>query len=152
MSYDITIEEVATQPMVSIRRVTPLEQIGPSIGQIYGELGAFLGAQGIAPCGAPFTRYHGCTDAGMDIEPGMPIAAPTDGAGAILAGTLPGGKAAVYTHTGPYHLLGPAHEAVQAWITEQGLTAAGPPWESYLNDPGQVPESELQTRIFSPLA
>ena len=151
MSYEIEIEETNAQPMVAIRTVAAPEKMGPTMGEIYGKIGAFLGAKGLVPAGPPFARYYGCTDDGFDFEAGMPIAQATDGEGEICAGELPGGKAAATLHTGPYHQLGQAHDACEKWVAENGHEKAGPPWEYYVNDPGEVPENEYQTRVFWPI-
>ena len=151
MSYEIAIEEIQAQPMVAIRTVAPPEQIGPAMGEIYGKLMGYLAGKGIAPTGAPFARYYGCTDDGMDFEAGIPIAEPTTGEGEICADQLPAGKAAVCLHTGPYHELGGAHDALEKWVAENGHETASPPFEYYLNDPGQVAEKDLQTRVFRPI-
>jgi effector-binding domain-containing protein len=38
------------------------------------------------------------------------------------------------------------------WIAEQGLMMATPTWEIYLDDPGEVPEAELRTKVHVALA
>ena len=151
MSYEYEIQTVEAVPTVSIRRVVPMEQIAQAMGEIYGRLAAFTAEHGVQPAGPPYSRYHAITEAGFDLEAGFPLTAAAAGEGYIVAGELPGGRAAVYTHTGSYHKLGDAHAAGAAWVKEQGAEESGGPWEYYISDPGGTPENELQTRIFRPL-
>ena len=84
--------------------------------------------------GVPVTGQHGTTD------------------GDIKGATLPGGPAAFTTHVGPYDKLPEAVTALQQWITQQGLTASGGPWESYITDPGQYPDpKDWKTEVFWPV-
>ena len=41
-----------------------------------------------------------------------------------------------------------AHLAIGKLMNENGLTAAGPVYEIYVNDPTTVKESEIQTDIY----
>jgi AraC family transcriptional regulator len=116
--------------------------------------GVFQYAQrtGAALAGQPFTRYLESGPGLITIEAGMPIAAPGSGDGNILADTLPGGFVATTIHSGPYDGLTAAHAAIQVWIEQQGLAAAGAPWESYVTDPADYPDpADWKTEIFWPL-
>ena len=88
----------------------------------------------------------------VDLECGMPVAAPLKGTDRIRAGELPGGKAATVTHTGPYDQLGQTWEKLMAWMKSEGLEPAGAPWEVYVTDPGREPDSsKWRTDIFFPV-
>lgn len=114
MSHEFEIQNIESTPTIFMRRIVPVEQIGQAIGEIYGRLGAFVGERGIQPAGAPYARYHACTEHGFDLEAGFPLAQAAEGQGDIAAGELPGGPAAVHTHVGSYQNLGAAHEAGEA--------------------------------------
>lgn len=45
----------------------------------------------------------------------------------------------------------PAYHTVMGWISEHGHEIAGPPRETYLNDPQTVPPEELLTRVEFPI-
>lgn len=71
----------------------------------------------------------------------------------LFASALPGRDAVVTIHAGPYESLGDTHIALDRWMSDSGLTAAGGPWEIYLTDPGEVPDQDdWQTKIVWPLA
>ena len=156
MAYSITNKELSPQPVLVVtRRVKPSE-IATTLAEVLGRV--FLHAQqnGMALAGQPFTRYLEWGPGILTIQAGMPISAPGPKASAgddVVADTLPGGPAAVTTHTGPYDKLHEAHAAVQQWIEAQGLTAAGAPWEIYVTDPADYPDpKDWKTDVFWPLA
>jgi len=58
---------------------------------------------------------------------------------------------AATVHRGPYDQVSPAYHAVTSWISENGYEIAGPPRETYLNDPRTVVPEELLTRVEFPV-
>jgi effector-binding domain-containing protein len=84
-----------------------------------------------------------------DDVPNVEVGVLADGAvplaGRVIGSELPGGRAAVITHPGPYAGLDVAHRAVHAWCAAQGLALAGPRWEVYGHWPedGSQPETEV---------
>ena len=48
--------------------------------------------------------------------------------------------------------LDQTHQAIEAWIRAENLSVAGPPWETYLTDPGDHPDPETwETEIVHPV-
>ena len=151
MSYECKIEERAAQPAMSIRTRTPVDKLPEVMGPAYGQIMAYLGEQGAYPAGRPYTAYYNMDMQDLDVEIGMPVAQPLPGAGDVQASEIPAGNAATTIHTGPYKDLGKAYDALQSFMDEQGVEGTGAAYEFYLNDPGEVPHSELQTLIVLPL-
>jgi AraC family transcriptional regulator len=90
------------------------------------------------------------------IEAAMPVSAPVSaqelGDAEIQAGTLPAGPVAFAVHSGSYQTLLQTHAAIEEWIRGQAYEVAGPPWESYVTDPGKHPDpTEWKTEVFWPL-
>ena len=54
-------------------------------------------------------------------------------------------------HQGPYTEVGPVIHAVVDYAVENGYDIVGPVTEVYLNDPAEVPESELLTEVQFPV-
>ena len=73
------------------------------------------------------------------------------GEGEVLAGEIPGGKAAGCLHVGLYDQVGAAYEALQKWMQVNAYTPSGVAYEFYLNDPRSTPVAELQTQVVFPL-
>jgi hypothetical protein len=95
------------QPYVAIRAQVTMGGLGGFAART-GEVFAWLGSRGLAPAGAPFLKYNVIDMARqLEVEAGVPIAAPADGDGEVISGILPAGRYATVTHVGhPSELLG----------------------------------------------
>jgi effector-binding domain-containing protein len=100
MTMNLTVEEWPAQPYVAIRRTITMQtftEIADRLPNVFGR----LAARGIAPVGPPFFRYLMIDmERELDVEAGVPVAAPVDGEREVLAGVLPAGRYAVTTHVG----------------------------------------------------
>lgn len=161
MDYSITTREVTEQPVLVGRCRAPRSGIAASIGEVLPRVFQHAQAHGIALTGPPFVRYLDPGPDTMTFEPGMPVAPITDAAGSddarseagLALEVLPGGTVVTTVHVGPYETLHEAYAAVERWITDAGLTAAGAPWESYLTDPTTVPDpADWKTEVVWPVA
>lgn len=102
--------------------------------------------------GQPYTRYRETGVGLLTIEVGMPVVQAVAGSDDIEAAVLPAGKVAVAMHAGAYEELAESYAALERWIAAQSLTPAGPPWEVYVNDPGEHPDpAAWRTEIFWPV-
>lgn len=147
------------QPYVAVRGTVTMATISTMADRI-PEVFAWLAARGLDPAGPPFLRYlvidmkHE-----LEVEAGVPLAAPVAGDGEIRAGVLPAGRYAAVTHTGPYDGLVPTIADLRRWADDQGLawdmTREGrvERWgcriESYRTDPRQEPDpAAWETDVF----
>ena len=48
---------------------------------------------------------------------------------------------------GPYGEIGPLYEQLTKFISEKGCEPTGVVYEYYYNSPGEIPESELLTKV-----
>jgi effector-binding domain-containing protein len=56
-------------------------------------------------------------------------------------------------HVGSYDGLPATYDRLHEWIHEQGLAEAAGPWESYLDDPGDMSDmSAVRTLVVWPVA
>ena len=148
MEYTVSRKELATQPVLVVRRRVPRAEIAATIAAELPKI--FLHAQqrSIAITGYPITRYLETSVGMVTLETGMRVAAhsgewaASKGEGDVLAEILPGGLAAVTIHSGPYEKLQAAYAALEEWIAANGFQPAGAPWEAYLNDPADHPNSQ----------
>lgn len=151
MNYPCEIINQSPQPTLSVRKTTQVEQLPQEMGAAFGQIAQYLNQIGAAPAGAPYAAYYNMDMQNLDVEMGFPVAEKLPGKGAILSGQMPEGLVGVCLYTGPYQDCGPAYEQLTQFVKDQGYEASGVAYEMYLNDPGETPEAELQTRIVFPL-
>jgi effector-binding domain-containing protein len=151
MESEFSLEHQAPVPTISVRFHAPVRELPQRFAQIFAVLERYMAENGVAPAGPPFAIYHGFGTAELDVEAGFPTPRSLPPRGDIRAAPLPEGMIATCVYTGPYRAAGAAYSALSSWMHGKGLTAAGPFFESYLNDPEVTPESELRTRIAVPV-
>ncbi len=84
------------RPILAIRTATTMDKIGEVMGSLFGEVYGCIQQSGQEPAGMPFSIYHSMDGDAIDLECGMPVAAPTEGMGRADGGYGPrhGGRAA----------------------------------------------------------
>ena len=141
------IDYRAEQPTLGIRIQTPMKGMSKAASKLFKEIDAWAKQQGVTPAGPPYMRYYVIDMTGeMDIEVGIPIAAPLPGDGRVCAGALPAGRYASLVYSGS-GLSG--NKALLDWARANGLTwdrwndpkgdAFRSRYESYLTDPEVEP-------------
>ena len=157
------LEDRNAQHYAGIRTQATLQEMGTGlIPQLHKEVFVWLKAQGVAPSGAPFLRFHVIDmESKLDIEMGWPVASSVSGNGRINAGILPAGRYATIIYTGLENGM-EASKALLDWAAENGLVwdrweaengdTFGSRLETYLTDPADEPdpakwETELAIRL-----
>lgn len=140
-----------------MRRRVRQSEIAAALAEMFPRVMLYAQQTGLAPAGPLFARYLDMGPDVMTMEAGVPVAAsardPQQGQDDVVAGTLPGGLAAVATHMGPYDRLRETHAALQQWVAARGLVPNGAPWESYVTDPGEHPDpKDWKTEVICPVA
>ena len=163
MATAAEIIERPGQPYVAVKARVTMKTIS-AIADRFPEVFGWLGARGIAPAGPPFLKYDMIDMAReLEIEAGVPVAAPADGDGAVFSAVLPAGRYATLTHVGHPSGLYDATARLLRWASEQGLAFdmserdGAEQWagrlEIYLTDPGQEPDMDKwETRLAFKLA
>lgn len=152
MSNQITKKKIDEVPFLYMRKQVKPEEVSTALGSMLPPVFQYATEQGYPFAGYPTTRYVSFGPGLITLEAGMPIAGQPQASGEILAGSLVGGNVASIIHQGPYDTLNEAHEALQRWMMENGEESAGPPWEVYITDPGEVPNpADWQTEVIHPL-
>lgn len=151
--YEIEDRVLVEQPTLVMRGKVAVVEMPQFLGKAYGAVETRLAEVGGTYAGPPFARYRALDEKfeEFEVEAGFPVIAPVDGDEHVASSTLPGGKAAVTWHVGPYEKLGPAYEAVMKWITERNGVPIGDAWEVYHSDPGVEPNPERwRTEVIQP--
>jgi effector-binding domain-containing protein len=158
MSMNLEIVDRAAQPYVAVRRTVTMQTF-PEIADRLPGLFGWLAERGIAPAGPPFFRYLVIDmERELDVEAGIPVAAPVDGDGEVLAGVLPAGRYAAATHVGHPNELVAVTGAFLGEAAAQGLTwdatetERGTRWgcrlELLLTDPAEQPDmTKWETKL-----
>jgi AraC family transcriptional regulator len=129
-----------------------MKAIGEVIGPLYGELFGWLGAKGIPPSGAPWTRYLGMGSDDVEMEVAAPVAVMPGPAGRIVVGEMASCDYLRTLHIGPYETIDAAYNAIVEAMHDRGLMPSGATWEVYLTDPGNEPDpSKWQTMVYCPV-
>jgi effector-binding domain-containing protein len=145
------VRSINERPTLAIRTFTPVGKLSEVMGASYGVIMQVMQFSGAQPAGPPFAMYHNMDMSNLDVEIGFPVAEATQGSGRVKAGKLPGGRAAVTLHVGPYEKIGEAYNRLTAYVTKQGLNPESFCYEFYLNDPAETPPEQLKTEIYFPL-
>ena len=133
------------QPYVAIRGHVTMAEIG-AFAVRTPEVFAWLGTHGLPPAGPPFLKYN-LIDMmrQLEIDNGVPVAAPVDGDGDMVSGVLPAGRYATLTYVGhPSELIGPT-KALLDWAAAQGLT-----WDMSPDSDGERWSSRLEISLTDP--
>jgi len=152
MDQHFEVKEAPAQTILFVRATCKATEIGPTLGRLYGQIGAYLKTEDQKMAGPPLCRYIAMREDAWDLEGGIPVAAPLPGSEEVQCGTLGGCKVVFALHAGPYDRLSQTYDAMRAWMESNGLEAAGAPWDSYITDPGELPDPEdWRTEIFWPV-
>lgn len=142
-------------------RVAALSHVGPyrGLGEAFAQLSRIAAAAGLFRPGVfmlgifyddPRTTPEVELRSDAVILIGEDTAIPEGLAEARIAG----GRYATTTHMGPYRGLADTWGRFMGeWLPESGHEiGAGPSYEVYRNDPSRVPEHQIRTDLYTPLA
>jgi len=133
------------QPYAAIRATVTMADLG-QLAARFGEVFAWLGARGVAPAGAPFFKYNVIDmERELEVEAGVPLAAPVVGDDQMVSGVLPAGQYVTLTHVGPPSELIDANRQLLEWAAEQDLT-----WDVSADDHGERWVSRLEIYLTDP--
>lgn len=146
---DYTIELIAkdAMPALSIRKTVTADHLPMEIKAAYATIASYLTDLGVTEPGKPFVAYYNMDMQNLEVEMGYATSQEYPGFGDINAEEVPAGKWVTFVHKGPYKEMGHGYTAATHWMQEHGIHPTGVVYEFYLNDPAEVPESDLMTRV-----
>jgi len=147
------IVELEPQHAIALRGDVKVADIPAFFERAFVSSAAAAGAAGIEIVGPPFGYYPDMPTETVAIEAGFPVAGPVEPTGDVQALVLPGGRAVVVTHIGPYETMVETYAQLQAWMERENHQPAAGMWESYLSDPHLEPDpAHWRTKIVWPIA
>lgn len=152
--YDVVIKSMEPVRVASIRAVVPTP---PNQGQLWVELGQYLGRNRAHLTGLCFSLYHDeeHKEDNWDIEVCEAISGELEPSGRVQVKTLPASeKAACTVHKGPFTTISQAYDAILKWIDDNGYHITGPCREVYLTPcrDGSQTDPNTVTEIQFPVA
>ena len=115
------IVEKPAQPYAAIVLDLTQPEISQKAPPLIADVIKWIEAHGAKHSGPPFFNYVDFAPGGrMMMHVGMPTKTVLKADAAMTTGTIPGGRYAVVTHTGPYHELHEANMALDTWVRRQG--------------------------------
>lgn len=140
MAYIVEAWRAAAQPIAVVRGRTPSASPSKTIRVLFDAFYSSFTGKG----GLNIVYYPGsCGNGELNIECGVQVESGGNS-------QTPAGMVATTVYFGPYDRMGPAHDAIHQWCSNEGRVLAGPSWEVYghwSDDP-----SQLRTDIFYLLA
>ena len=131
------------------------EAISEALGRAYFQILTFIDENDLSDAGAPLSITHNFSGSELRFDAAIPVrgvnrANPPNDDGVRIGQTYAGTVVRV-RHVGSYRLLNTTHRKISAYLAATGVEQNGPAWESYVSDPGKVPESELLTYVYYPI-
>jgi effector-binding domain-containing protein len=160
-TFAAEVREVEARPTVCVRIQAPANTLQDVFARYPGTVADQIQEAGAEVTGRLFARYHNFSTELVDVEIGIPVAAPIPGlpsvaevpAGEVGSGELPAGRVAVTVHRGSYDGLSATYERLHDWIHASGMSEGSGPWEDYVDDPGDMSDmTDVRTEVFWPLA
>lgn len=147
------VQELAPQPAAAIRAEVPMAEIPSVFDRAFPTVMAAVEAQGAVLAGPPFGYYPRMPDDTVEVVVGFPVSGLFTADGEVVPFELPGGRAIVAVHVGPYDALTSTYAELAGWASAEGLEIADHMWETYLSDPRLEPDpATWQTIVTWPLA
>jgi len=156
---DIEIEHIVVEAadiafLQATSRPEP-EAISSALGKAYFQILTFIDDNDLSDAGAPLSITRSFSGSELAFDAAIPVRGmtedtPRDGAGVRIGQTYAGPVIRV-KHLGSYRLLSGTHRKISAYLAALGIERNGPAWESYISDPGNVPEDDLLTYVYYPI-
>lgn len=129
--------------------------IAAAMGKAYFQILNFIDRNDLADAGAPLSITRNFSGSELAFDAAIPVrglndSTPRNTIGVKIGQTYAGPVIRV-RHVGSYRLLATTHRKISAYLAALGISRNGAAWESYVSDPGNVPENELLTYVYYPI-
>lgn len=157
---DIEIEHMIVDAVdIAFHSTTSVPEpsaMSDAMGAAYFEILSFIDEHGLQEAGAPLSITRSFSGSELLFDAGIPVrglnaTTPRSDASVKIGQTYAGTVIRV-RHTGSYRTLRQTHQKIAAYLAALDIERVGDAWESYVSDPTKVPEAELLTYIYYPIA
>ncbi len=150
----ITVEAAEIAYLSATSRPEPAA-MSEAMGDAYFQILNFIDAHKLQVAGAPLSITRTFSGAELVFDAAIPVrgvtaSTPRDGA-TVKIGMTYAGPVIRVKHIGSYRTLTETHRKISAYLAAHGIERAGATWESYVSDPGDVPEDDLLTYVYYPI-
>jgi len=147
------IKDIDAVKGIIIAANVPVNELSAKMGEMYGQLFAFMQANNLEESGAPFAVYYSYDPEGnSEFETGIPVASAPKTDGSVEYKEYTAVKALATLYTGSYDNFMPAYMEIMEYIEQNNIQTTGVSWEVYLTDPEQMKDPNLnQTMIYFPI-
>ena len=115
----------------------------------------FIDAQKLEVAGAPLSIMRTFSGAKLVFDSAIPVRGVSETSlregSQVKLGLSYEGPVIRVKHVGSYQTLTATHRKISAYLAAHGIERDGAAWESYVSDPGDVPEDELLTYVYYPI-
>ena len=152
MNIEITNQKSQIAVALKQENVT-MEGISVLATEGFQKIFEFLVQQGIEIAGVPYLAYaNGNADfSEFDVELGIPVSEEVAVIGEFFMSKNCEGKAITAIHKGAYKDVEAVYTALMGYMAENKLESTGVYYDYYINNPADVPESELLTKVVFPI-
>ncbi len=156
---DIEIEHIVVEAddiayLATTSRPEPAA-IAAAMGKAYFQILNFIDENNLSDSGAPLSITRDFSGSELVFDAAIPVRGLTDDTPRNAAGVNVGktyqGAVIRVRHIGSYRALTTTHRKISAYLAALGIERNGAAWESYVSDPGKVPEDELLTYVYYPI-
>lgn len=151
MDYQIELSDSPVQPTMAIRTRTSVTDLPRTLAKIYPAIAQHIIQIGEQLAGPGYTAYYNMDMNDLDIEAGFITTKTLPGQGEIFASQIPAGKQVSCMYKGTYTQMALVYDAMNEWMAKNNYVPTGIVYELYYNSPGEVPETELLTKIVFPV-
>lgn len=141
------IKSFSERNTLSIRKRISTKELPDFFKYVYDSLNKYLQEHNAKPVGPLFAIYYNLDMQNLDIESGFPVTDLFQGENDIRAGRLPGGRAVIGIHKGPYSTIENTYQAMAKWMKEHNLEPTGMLYENYISDPDNTSPEDILTEI-----
>jgi effector-binding domain-containing protein len=126
-----------------------------AMGKAYFQILNYIDTTGLDVAGPPLSITRGFSGAELRFDAAIPVRGVTESHPQHTTGVTVGrtyeGPAIRVRHVGSYRKLTETHRKISAYLAAYGIERNGAAWESYVSDPGDVPEEALLTFVYYPV-